>query len=323
MIKSFLKYVCVCLLLFGLWSLTLGYFPFLLFFLFCFMILFLWLVSLNAMYHTQVSLHCDEHIVNRNEHIYLTFRRLDDLYIHCGQINVEYEIIDIFHQCVSVKKVTLLDEMAMDMITLPHCGYYTIRLKVLHCYDILRCFSHQSISHESFSLYVFPNYKQVSLSLLETFQEHYDAVEYAPHHGGDDYSEIYELRNYNEDDSLRHIHWKASLKKNELLVKVGSQPIIKRITIAVLYQENDDYNDQQFDLFYSLCQDLLKRHVPFEVLIPQYLDLPVHNEYIAHIDQLKDVLKKIMKTPVDHFDFVEKHQNIYMIQGKKIEVYQS
>lgn len=322
MIKNFFKYGFVCLLLFGLWSLLLGYFPFLLFFLFCLMLLFLWLISLHAMRHTHVSLHCDDHIVNRQDHIYLTFQRQDNLLIHCGQIVIEYEIIDIFNQCVSTGKVTILDEVAMDMVTLPHCGYYTIHLKVFHCYDLLRFFSHRCVSNESVSLYVFPNYKKVSISLLETFQENDDAVEYDLHHDGDDYSEVYELRNYRNSDSLRHIHWKASLKKNELLVKVGSQPILKRISIAMLYQKNDDYHDCQFDFFYSLCLDLLSRQVAFEVLIPQYLDSPAHSEYIAHIDQLKDVLKKTMKTPVDHFNLMENNQNIYMIQGEKIEVCQ-
>jgi hypothetical protein len=323
MIKTIFKLCFVSFFLFGLWNLMLGYFPFLLFFLFVFLIIFLSLMSLKAMRHTDVLVSTDKHFVERQDNIYFTFQRQDSLHIHCGQIIIEYKVIDVFEQCIFHRQVTILDEVAMDVITLPHCGFYTIQIEQIRCYDLLQCFFHRCVSHQNISLYVLPKYKKTNLQLLDTFQEHPDAIDYATHHGGDDYSEIYEVRKYHENDPLRHIHWKASLKKNELLVKVGSQPIVKRIVLAMLYHQNDDYSDKQFDVFFSLCSDLLRKQIPFEILVPQCHDVLSHNEYIESVEHLREVLQKIMKTPIERFDNIPKNQMIYMIKGENIEVYQS
>ena len=43
--------------------------------------------------------------------------------------------------------------------------------------------------------------------------------------GGDDPSEIYQVREYRERDSLKDIHWKLSAREEELMVKERGFPL--------------------------------------------------------------------------------------------------
>lgn len=52
-----------------------------------------------------------------------------------------------------------------------------------------------------------------------------DAEEYSDRESGDDPSEIYQIREYRDKDSLHDVHWKLSAKAEELLVKEHGRPL--------------------------------------------------------------------------------------------------
>lgn len=55
----------------------------------------------------------------------------------------------------------------------------------------------------------------------------FDSVEYSKKRKGEDTSQIFDIRNYANGDSLNRVHWKLSAKEDELLVKEFSHPITK------------------------------------------------------------------------------------------------
>ena len=51
-----------------------------------------------------------------------------------------------------------------------------------------------------------------------------ESDEYFDRENGDDPSEVYQIREYRDMDSLRDVHWKMSAKAEELLVKEHGKP---------------------------------------------------------------------------------------------------
>lgn len=59
-----------------------------------------------------------------------------------------------------------------------------------------------------------------------------DEVEsWSPIQKGQDYTEVFSLRDYVEGDSLKQIHWKLSSKRNQLIVKEPSLPTTKSLLL--------------------------------------------------------------------------------------------
>lgn len=61
----------------------------------------------------------------------------------------------------------------------------------------------------------------------------YDSETYSQFRKGQDYSEIFQIREYVPGDNIKHIHWKLSGKTDDLMVKDASFPLDKSIMIVM------------------------------------------------------------------------------------------
>lgn len=327
MYKGLLKYISTVLFIYVIWNLVLGYFSFLLFLLFILLFVFSWLISYQSMKKTVVKLHCDHSIIERQTHFYLSFIRQDDALIHCGNTIVDYCIYNAKREIVYQNRQSIYDDLAMDVIELTHSGYYEVEIQKIYCYDILQCLFLKKNSSQNLSLYVFPSLIPVQNQLQETVGYNQEAQDYSPYVKGEDYSEMFDLRPYHDQDSLKYIHWKASSKRQEFFVKEGSQPIFKKIILAYDIGKDDQIDDLTLDTLYSLCSLLLNQQVHFEMMCPQVHSQQVSLELILNFEHLRECLKRILRTPHISYQSVvletESIQSLYFICGSKIEVVKS
>lgn len=77
---------------------------------------------------------------------------------------------------------------------------------------------------------VLPNYENVAV------------LGYKPKIGGG-FSDFYELREYQNGDSIKSIHWKLSSKYDNLIVREPSQPIYRKLAIRLIFCDDNDKND--------------------------------------------------------------------------------
>ena len=61
----------------------------------------------------------------------------------------------------------------------------------------------------------------------------YDCETYSPYRKGQDYSEIYQIREYVPGDNIKHVHWKLSGRTDELMVKEASFPLDKSMMVVM------------------------------------------------------------------------------------------
>ena len=164
-----------------------------------------------------------------------------------------------------------------------------------------------------------PHYYPVDIMLQQVHM--YERQEDHPlnHQKGDDYSEIFEIRSYREGDELKHIHWNMSSKFQEFLVKVGSEPLQERWLLMMEYKENNDFYDEQFDYFYSMCVSLLKTNKTFEIVTSSHDPLQV--QFVDSLDKLLVSIKWIMKNPIESLDFFLMHSSYCFILVQNLEVH--
>ena len=325
MYKGLMKYLCVLIFLYGVWSLLLGYFLFLLFALGVLLFFFSVIVSYKSMRMTDVIVTCHRSILERHENLYMTFTRVDKSLFHCGSLIVDYSVIDSLGKVIYRRKQKIYDQLAMDALTIDDCGYYYVQIHHIYCFDLLGCIHFKRSSNQHAYFYVFPSLIPIDMQLENTVGFTQDSTEYSPYQSGEDYLEIFDLRPYHEHDSLRHIHWKASLKKDELFVKIGSQPIVKKILLAVeLHHMRED--NQALDRFYSLCSLLLKRQVHFEILCPQSHTEGMVPELILNQEHLRECMKRILKDMSLKYQsaLAQNHDylSVFVVSSQGIEVYE-
>lgn len=326
MFKGMYRYFLLIVFVFGIWNLLLGYFPFLIFLFFILIFLMNIFISFKGMKKTEIKGTIVQTIIARQDQLEIDFQRVNHTFYSTGKIVVEYRIFNVFSKCVIHKKIVIDDQKYKEHINLQHSGYYRIKIEKIYCYDILQCLYLSHKCHQELHFYVFPSLTGQDHILQETIGYNHESTEYSPYYKGEDYSEMFDLRNYRDQDSLRHIHWKASLKRDELLVKVGSQPIIKKILLAVETHQPSDYNDRALDQFYTLCSSLSLRQIAYEIICPHLIDDRFQRELIMNDEHFRECMKRILRTPMSDIHHILMNINdfssAYIVTGEGIEVQQ-
>lgn len=106
------------------------------------------------------------------------------------------------------------------------CGHIIVSLKSFCIYDFLCLLRKTWKGMEKQSVGILPECHLLPIEVTRKTREFIaeDTTEYFDRESGDDPSEIYQVREYREKDSLRDIHWKLSAKADELLVKEHGRP---------------------------------------------------------------------------------------------------
>lgn len=99
-----------------------------------------------------------------------------------------------------------------------------------------------------------------------------DYTSYSPYFSGDDMSEVFELCEYSEGDSLKSINHKLSVKHNRLIVKKGSLPTENSLLMIfdnIMSDKSDNIPgliSLAAEIFISLSQDLTEKSISYTAL---------------------------------------------------------
>lgn len=311
MIPGIMIFIFVLFLFITLFMSLSGYFMFLLVVCFLFINLLSVIVSFKAIMKTTINYRIKKDIIDRNEEIELNLDRKNPQSFECGLIKVYLQI---------EKDGTIYSEDIVDVYEhvlythcFKHCGYYNVKIKKIRYYDIIGIFYKEEKINDSLDVYVFPN--NIELANVSSFEKmSYLSNEYSTNKKGDDYSEIFDVHQYRENDQLKHIHWKISLKKNELFVKEGSYPIIKKTYLCLQQSKFNAENDYILDQFYSLCLSLYKDNEEFSILYANDI------QDIFCIDDIRESIKRLLEYPQYDIDYSLLDDDFLLISEQGIEV---
>lgn len=106
------------------------------------------------------------------------------------------------------------------------CGNVEFELESVRIYDPLGFFYINIRCHMSSVIRVMPEFSLMPVEITRKTREFQaEAEEYSGERQGDDPSELYQIREYRMQDSLRDIHWKLSAREEELMVRERGFPL--------------------------------------------------------------------------------------------------
>lgn len=119
-------------------------------------------------------------------------------------------------------------------IALPVSGRYEIVAKNVRIYDPLNIFYLRRRIKGSSYIYILPECYTVAIDVTKTTRDFVAESDiYYAEKRGDDYSESYQVREYQPGDRIMNINWKMSARLDELMVKTPSRPLACPVVICM------------------------------------------------------------------------------------------
>ena len=112
------------------------------------------------------------------------------------------------------------------------CGSYTLRTEKVVIYDIFGIWSLNVTPPNKFQMISYPYVPNIEVMKSDAAKSNDEGEKFDLHVSGNDVTEVHDLRNYNEGDSLGSIHWKLSGKLDKLVVREFSKPTNDRTALV-------------------------------------------------------------------------------------------
>ncbi len=107
-----------------------------------------------------------------------------------------------------------------------HAGNLEISLKKIRIYDYLKLFSLRKRLKGELKVAILPVLHEIMEDdLTNRTRMQIESDYFSPVKSGDDPSEVFMIREYREGDRPTRIHWKLSVKQNQLMIKDFSDPL--------------------------------------------------------------------------------------------------
>ena len=193
-------------------------------------------------------------------------------------------------------------------------GKITVTADRARLMDPLGLIGVKSGSSSSGSFTVLPDIFDVRTEYLLRESGSFDNDTYSPYKKGRDRSEVFQVREYEEGDSLSQIHWKLSSKTDKLVVKDPSLPLDKSIVVmidkTVASPISPDEKERLAELFVSVCEGLLESGLTYR-LIRQEGDTVSVREIEYEEDLAEEVPKVLSEPPAPGKSPLEIYRSLY------------
>lgn len=139
-----------------------------------------------------------------------------------------------------------------------HCGIISYRSEELRVFDYLSLFSGKRRVEEKTDVFVFPPRYEMQIrkeSDSDGLEDQYPQVSFLP---GNNYEEVRQIREYRDGDSVRHIHWNQTARRDSLWVKEYEEETKGRAVLFLDLKDGKDKTESALDAFYTLAQALIQ-----------------------------------------------------------------
>ncbi len=135
----------------------------------------------------------------------------------------------------------------------PHCGLLTVCVKQIAVYDYLLFWSGRKKMKEERTIAVFP--EETILDLYKIYEESDNSLKAGPRSLILDYQqqeEIRQIREYQEGDPIRFVHWKLSARTDSLFVREYEEEKDSCITLFLCFVDFSGKLAREQDAFYKV-----------------------------------------------------------------------
>lgn len=161
------------------------------------------------------------------------------------------------------------DEQSIPLLVEDHCcGMERVAINDLRLYDPCRIFSVLLSAAGDARGYFLPSVGKYNIEDADLDSYNMESYRYSQYEQGRDTGETFGLREYEDGDSQRAIHWKLSAKMDEMIVRIPSFPIENNIILMLdnCPDEGEEISAEQksglVELLYSISATMLDRRIP-------------------------------------------------------------
>lgn len=192
------------------------------------------------------------------------------------------------------------EELPLEMSS-KYCGQIRVTVKKIRYYDFLGIFTRTVDVNSSSQLFVLPQTYPVNVIVSEANVGFIDSYLHENNRRGTDGLEVFGIKEYGQEDSLKNIHWKLTSKFDELIVKELTEAVNYTflLLIDLTVKNRNDKNDPavidaMMDTFISISEELLNKGYEHSIgWLDKETDF-VQIETIYSTDQLTSLLKEIL-----------------------------
>ena len=180
-----------------------------------------------------------------------------------------------------------------------HCGGVEIGADTVEIFDPFGLWKKTLRPSAKSVVTVLPDTFDVHLQLAHGNLPNQDSVEYAQGRTGNDLSEIFAIREYQEGDSIRNIHWKLSGKYDDLMVKLASLPLENSMLLLLEtdLQGEEDVQPDAFDalaeIYMTVSQNLIDNEISHKA---GWYDHETQRMFLFEVDDEADLHGMMIKS---------------------------
>lgn len=178
-----------------------------------------------------------------------------------------------------------------------NCERLKVTVKSVKITDLFEIVRKKTRVFDAPVFYVIPQKKNENALIKKAFSGFKDeSTIYDTQKAGDDFSEIFGIREYASGDKIRSIHWKLSAKESKLMVKEGSRPLTRKNLIVVDIRElsktlQSRYNGL-FNVLTGLTHALLNLGEEINIC---FNDNGLHVENVYNVETLISAFKALLR----------------------------
>ena len=150
-------------------------------------------------------------------------------------------------------------------VSFAYRGKYDIGIRSVEIYDFLRLFKIRHKIDQHYKLYVTPRFLPSEINFTQDIYLE-DGISTDILNATNEGAELFGVRDYDQNDSLRHVHWNLSAAKEDLLVKTYSVNRQHQMYVLLDMTDKDHRSlasrrlgDAMVETALSLCRVLLDR----------------------------------------------------------------
>lgn len=278
------------------------------------------LIVLSTVPFLQVKVIPSDHVTTKGDEITVSFQVTNHSIFPVSYFGLNFSYSFYNDNLKTRNRISMSMNARSEQIVHCHikttnCGMITYSCDSFQVYDYFRLFSLRKKTKEAIRIMILPKLYEIEENFIPNPNGIVkDGDIYSKQKPGDDPSEVFGIREYQEGDRLHRIHWKLSSKKDQLMIKEFSLPINCSVDIIVdLYCDNKrdkKYMDSLYEVVASLSNHFILSNIIHSITWYDSNKQECIRYQVEEWEQIYHVLEELYKA------------KIYQEQSKLLKLYQ-
>lgn len=189
-----------------------------------------------------------------------------------------------------------------------YCGRIACTVRDVRVFEPFRIFSRRAACAAERRFTVMPELHEAHLRDVYAASPLSDTTVFSPYVKGSDLSEVFALREYEEGDELKRIHWKLSEKIDRMIVRDASLPLDNALLLfwdkgfekkpLVATDDRAPAADAMAEVVLALMEQLARAGVSFEVASNDIPSGSCPRAFVTDEADIYEVIGQLLSAPV-------------------------